>query len=57
MYQYFNIWSLIAELYIIVKSVFLRSIYIFKKVILNGWDFQNFWEAQVEKCGQSLKNS
>ena len=20
-------------------------------------DFQNFWEAQVEKCGQNLKNA
>ena len=28
-----------------------------KKVILNGWDFQNFWEAQVEKCGQNFKNA
>ena len=24
---------------------------------LNGWDFQNFWERQVEKCDQNLKNT
>ena len=40
-------------------EISLKSLgpYIFKKVILNGWDFQNFWEAQVEKCGQNLKNA
>ena len=32
-------------------------IYIFKKVILNGWDLQNFFEAQAAKCGQNLKHA
>ena len=43
-------------LYTIRKLVFFMSLYL-KKVILNGWDFQNFWEGQVEKCGQNLKNA
>ena len=33
------------------------SLYFQKKLILNGWEFHNFWEGQVEKCGQNLKNA
>ena len=53
-YQYFNIWSLMAEFYIIMKFVFFRSIY-FQKSYFKWMGLPEFWGSSGWKMWPKLE--
>ena len=56
-FAFFTLFHLSLTYFLTGLALQCTYFYIFKKVILNGWDFKNFCEAQVKKCGQNLKNA